>query len=225
MNNFGKNIDSPSPVVSFTLIDCTDKVEEVTLSLDSHIQVVVRRPSTNKTHPNVISVPTHRIPVSLLGEILSTGSLVSSHGRTAMYQSNLFSNLKDRGHNPIIYTVENILAKKLEVGALILSGKLVFSAYLQSASIGKAYYANLPPGEQEEYIHMVNIRVNIFSGVSMFPANTASYSYVLWPKVSEFIRLVDSNNPLTIGEFLNPIDYCIHGLCVSTTYDSILNNL
>jgi hypothetical protein len=60
-----------SPVLSLTVLDAATLDDGVLLP-DSSVLIVARRPGTNPTHPNVISVPTQRVPESLHRDIVAT---------------------------------------------------------------------------------------------------------------------------------------------------------
>jgi hypothetical protein len=66
---------------------------------------------------------------------------------------------------------------------------------------------------------MANLIVTITAGSDLFPAKTASYSHVLWAPVASFLGAVQRKDPSFLG--LDPLEFCLRGLCVSTSYDRI----
>ena len=53
--------------------------------------------------------------------------------------------------------------------------------------------------------------------INLFPTKTPAYSHLIWTNVDSFIEAANSRNPARLHLNLNPFEYCIHGLCISTT--------
>jgi hypothetical protein len=215
---FGQTFESSAPVISLTIIDRATLEGRLT-SNTTKILVVVRDPRTNASHPNVVSVPTQRIPLSLHLEILGTMPGIRELLNGCSYRIPLVDNGFINGHNPIIYAVESLLASKLGLAESLELGELSFRARLRVVKAGKSYHLSDPTSEQVHYILMANILVVVTDGASLFPRRTASYSQISWVEVSKFIHMVEQKNPEVLGIGLNAIEYCVHGLCISTTYD------
>ncbi|HLO18236.1 MAG TPA: hypothetical protein VK206_25615 [Anaerolineales bacterium] len=215
---FGQTFESLAPVISLTIIDQAT-LDAGLISDSTRILVVVRDPKTNTAHPNVVSVPTQRIPASLHLEICGAtpgfGESLKEHSHSISMVSNRLVN----GHNPIIYAVESLLSSKLGLAEHLESGQLCFQAKLRLVKAGKSYQLNNFTDEQVHYISMANIIVVISDGVKLFPSKTASYSHISWVEVSRFFNTVEQRNPEILGVGLNSIDFCVHGLCIATTYE------
>jgi hypothetical protein len=215
---FGQTSQSPAPVIALTIIDRAS-LDKGCTSDTTKILVVVRDPRTNITHPNVVSVPTQRIPVGLhreiLGEMPVAAELLGGHS----YKAPMVDNGLTNGHDPIIYAVESVLSSKLGVAEHLELGDLSFQAMLRLARVGQSYHLSDSKSEQVHYILMANIIVVILNGVHLFPGSTASYSQLSWVEVGKFIGMVEQKDPEVLGTGLNAIEYCVHGLCISTTYD------
>ena len=84
MNAMG---ESSSPVLSLTVLDARTLPEGI-LRPDSLLLVVVRRPDCNPTHPNVVSVPTQRLPRSLFCELLHGARELSGEMHSSRYAGN-----------------------------------------------------------------------------------------------------------------------------------------
>ncbi len=211
---FGQTLESAAPVISLTIIDRAT-LDGWLISNTTKILIVVRDPKTNATHPNVVSVPTQRIPPGLHSEILGTKPGTRELLSGCFYDTSIVDNKSTNGHDPVIYAVESLLSSKLGLAEHVEVGDLCFQAGLRLAKAGKVYLTS----EQPHHILMANIIVVVSEGARLFPLRTASYSHIAWIEISKFIDMVDQKNPEVLGTGLNAIEYCVHGLCISTTYD------
>lgn len=215
---FGRTFESSAPVISLTIIDRAT-LERGVISNTTKVLVVVRDPKTNATHPNVVSVPTQRIPPGLHLEILEAIPEIQELLNGCSYTTSMVDNGFTNGHNPIIYAVESLLSSKLGLGEHLESGDLSFQAGLRIVKAGKSYHLSNLMSEQVHHILMANIIVIVSDGASLFPPSTASYSQISWVEVGQFISMVEQKNPELLGTGLNAIEYCVYGLCLLTTYD------
>lgn len=212
---------SPNSVVSVAIFDGKLPLSgPVPNSLK--VQLVVRDPATNCTHGDVISVPTMRLPSTLIDGVLDfADGDEEDYGRTTLYRSHRMNNVSQDGHNPVIFAVEGVLSRKLGVADLLERGKLTFSAAPFAQAVGSSIYHESV--RHSEQIRMAGILVEITQGAELFPAQTASYSHVLWVSVREFLEAVRTKNPAIVG--LDPFKFCIYGLCIATTYDLLAHRL
>ena len=221
---FGQTIESSAPVIALTILDQAT-LDRGRTSDTTKILIAVRDPRTNATHPNVVSVPTQRIPPGLyreiLGEMPAAGELLSGH----TYKASMVDNGSTNGHHPIIYAVESLLSSKLGVAEHLESEELSFQTMLRLVRAGKSYHLNDSTSEQVHYILMANIITLVLKGTALFPSKTASYSQLSWVEVGKFISMVEQKNPEVLGTGLNAIEYCVHGLCISTTYELLSETL
>ena len=127
--------------------------------------------------------------------------------------------MTESAHHPVVYAVETILSRKLGVSGELEFGTLCFRAALRAVTIGKSIYTDSELLQRTEHITMANIRVIITHGADLFPLTSPSYSSIFWVSVNSFLETVRQKNPLVLD--LDPIEYCIHGLCISTTYDML----
>jgi hypothetical protein len=219
---YGKKSDLSSSVLSLSILD-RSTFENGSMCGSTRIQVLVRNPGTNATHPNVISMPTQRIPRVLLHDILSSAEVEARHGTTTYYRGGAVDNSSGSGHHPVIYAVESLLSRKLGVSGELESGALAFIGALRAATTGKAYYPNLPPGKTEEYITMVNIAVIVTKGANLFPSKTQSYSHMFWTDVGRFLKAIRNKDPVLLNAGLDPTKHCIRGLCTLVAYSAIIH--
>jgi len=213
---YGQTPQRPSPVLSISLFDGVAGDADLR-SERARLQVVVRDPQTNATHPNVISMPTQRIPRSLFRAITASAEREAVIGATTFYEAGEIDNLSPSPHHPVVYAVENLLSRKLGVADALESGALGFRAALRAVTLGKSVYSDNESSERTEHIAMANVRVIVTCGAEYFPARTPSYSTIFWVSVDQFMKTVQQKDPLILN--LNPFEYCIHGLCISTAYD------
>lgn len=214
----GKTPQSPSPVLSISIFNQVISDKDL-MSEGAKILVVVRDPQTNDTHPNVISIPTHRVPNALFRAIKESAEREEEIGSTTFYKAGEVDNLSESAHHPVVYAVETILSRKLGVASELELDTLRFRAALRAITIGKSIYTDSELFERTEHIVMANIRVIITQGADLFPLKSSSYSPIFWVSVNSFLETVQQKNPLVLE--LDPIEYCIHGLCISTTYDML----
>jgi len=204
-----------SPVLSLTVLDAST-MPGGRVCHESRMLVVVRRPECNPTHPNVVSVPTQRVPAALFGDLVAYGAASPATGGDGGSDSNLHS-----GHDSLIYATEALLARKLGIGDALERSELSFSAALTSRVPGHAVYDDGEAPGTSEPIDMLNVVVKIAPGDIELPAESASYSYILWATVQSFLDALEQRDPSTIDPRLDPLKLCLHGLCLSAAETSL----
>ena len=245
---YGMSQMKSSSVVSLTILD------DITLSSsaindETKILIGVRNAETNITDPNVVSVPTQRVPPSLLKEICSKShkakinenfglNFPENFLQAHLLDAPVVDNRQVSGHDSTIYAVESVLTGKLGLADALESGNIHFTASPASLLVGSVLYdkitANLPGRpikvrEQElhqEYQEMCNIRV-ILSGAEYVPKSTASYSALRWIDVHKFMEMTRSKDyGLLLSVFgRQAVGYCVHGLCLTSSYMYLRNEL
>ncbi len=244
-------------VISLTVIDGKTLGPKGRVILDTRILVGVRNPKTNLTHPNVISVPTQRIPQQLFKAILDLVKKTKVNSdfysrfpeeifEVELLKSSPFSSRDIKGHNPIIYAVESVLASKLGVSESIQRGEISFVASPVTLLFGSTQYAFLNEeidlvddavqlkkytslvklGKErlrQEYIQMLAIKV-VVDNADVFPISTASYSEAKWIKISEFIEMTQKKDVTMLTKYFaeKTIHFCVHGLCVLASFTYLL---
>jgi hypothetical protein len=182
----------------------------------TRILVGVRDPKTNNTHPNVVSVPTARIPSQLLAILWPRSGARVAFGYTLLQDWAPRKNGPRRGADPVIYLVESILTRKLGLSDALERGQVEFDAGPVAATDGWSHYApeDIPASER---LTMVSVVVLIRAGAEQVPARTGSYSHIRWVEIARFIEAVQAKDPAKIG--IDPVELCIHGLCIRSAYD------
>lgn len=223
----------PVPVLAATIVDVATLVHGA-IAPTTRILIVVRDATTNVTHPDVVSMPTQRIPFalaeSLLNDTSSLGSEQTADAETTYLIGPEYTNLERMVHNPVVYSVVALLTRKLGVTEYLEwhhghKPRLTFSATVASMTVGHATYSNRPGGRESEYIRMINVLVRIVDGVDLFPSQTSNYAFVRWVDASRFMEAMRDRNPTAIDPRLRLEQYCIHGLCVHGTYGHVTREL
>lgn len=213
-------IASFSPVLSLTVLDACSLRQGV-LRLDSRMLVVVRRPTSNPTHPNVVSVPTQRLPRWLFSELVADAEEAACVKPGSVYAGKELDSHLANGHHPVVYATEALLARKLGAAGLLERSEMRFRAALRSRVAGYAMYDGSSPYGRSEPIDMLNVVVAVNDARDAMPAETSSYSHVLWTSVSSFLEALNRRDPTIIDPHLDPVELCIHGLCLAATESSI----
>src|SRR5262245_33282140 len=207
---------SGSPVLALTILDRA--IEGAAASPDGdRILLAVRDPATNATHPNVISVPTQRIPAVLFEAILQDGRAAARWETTTFYEREDRSPHLERGHDPLTYAVRSILAGKLGAADALETGRLRFTARLAAMMTGRSVYPAGAGRTRSESIRLANAVVTVGEGAGQFPERTVAYSSIRWADARRFLETARQKNPLLLG--MDPVAYCIHGLCIATAYN------
>lgn len=191
------------PVVALTIVDCVKSSSNY-----GKVLVAVRDPLSNATHPNTVSVPTQRITSHLMDPIRE--QLVSRDSRTWI------SSELSQGHDPIVFVVESILSRKLDLAGSLETGSLIYEAMPGQVTLGEAHYEM-----GTERIEMMNVIVRIVAGSADLPDHTASFSSLQWVDPKMLADAFRSKEPLMLFPGADPLEICIHGLCVSTASDLI----
>jgi hypothetical protein len=192
------------------------------LSSSTPILMVVRDPRTNDTHPNVVSVPTARMPTALLHALWPRARARSRFGWTRLANWEPRESHRYRGNDPVIHVVRSIFAQKLGLADALESGTLTFEAGVVAATAGWSHYdaARVPSAER---LTMVTVLVAVTSGAGEIPERTASYSKIRWVPLHQFMEAAAGKDPSRLG--LDPIKLCIHGLCIASAYDVVASAL
>lgn len=164
------------------------------VEFDSRILIGVRKPKSNAQHPNIVSIPTQRIPAELFGAIKARIGLSPAIGRP--------------GDDPIAYAVQCLMSQKLSMGHLLELGEVEFIAAAQTVFSGVTPI--LSDGDKEIAWKMVQIQVYTKStlyekGSRHFPEETVSYSDLRWPTIDKFLEMADDK------------ESGMGGLCIDST--------
>ncbi|MBI5244188.1 MAG: hypothetical protein HY922_11020 [Elusimicrobia bacterium] len=208
-----------SLVISLIILDGSDSAID-TIADNKNILLCVRDPARNLHHPNVVSVPTQRIPESLFQAIVNKSHACRVDVSSTLMDAEFVDNSETRGHNPVIYVVESLLAQKLGVseGSYAGHAACLFRAKPVWLERGCVNYPGVSQGDIEtEPIEMLSILV-LTADAGRFPRRTHAYSHILWTPIPKFLSSFEHKNVQYAHPDLDPIEFCIHGLCVSSAY-------
>jgi hypothetical protein len=173
-----------------------NSVAALTIVRDNQLLLVQRCPRANRTHPNIVSVPTMRIPWPL------------AQGLVGLYGAPVVSSEFSNGHDPRIFAAEAVMSRKL--GTALEDGRPKYDVGVAAIVSGTAEYetGETESGATSEPLRMINLCVTLReSAMFAFPATTASYSKVFWVQAADFLR-----SPMKF--WWGPM---LRGLCVSST--------
>lgn len=215
---FGQHKNKPAPVLTLTILDGATLIDHQ-LQATTRVLNVVRDPSTNTTHPNVVSTPTQRIPLSVYQQILELTHSGSSYPTPHLDTKENRPDHTTSGHNPLIYITEALLARKLGLAPFLERDQVQYQVHFGLSKTATTYIEDENSEPAPYHISMLNLVVVIQNGVDLFPDKTASYSHILWVESGKFLDMVQHKDPTRISADLNPYEYCVHGLCIATTHE------
>ncbi len=208
---------SGAPVIALSIIDSS---EDSPFSLDDRILLAVRNPETNPTHPNVVSVPTQRIPELILENLLQSSEPAEKTPSAFFCPLEPISGEKN-SHDPVVFLVESLFSRKLGVADHLETGRMRFSVILFSMTLGTAHYkGNTPYGNQEE-MAMGNLWVRIHAGFDLFPEKTASYSRIFSSDLRTLREVKATGDLSRFPSELALKAESIGGVCIASTINAI----
>jgi hypothetical protein len=188
----GRSLSRYRPVLALTVL------REVAGS--RQILVGVRDPRANRTHPDVASVPTRRVPDLLARE----------------WQSMI---RKDRGaeYPGLAGEITALLGLKLGLADPLERGEVTFRIGSVGASQGISVIGEDHAGVPEtEELTMFNAEIVLERGADLLPKATASYSALVWAELDAFTRMVRMHEVEQLDAGLNAL-FCAYGLCLQTS--------
>jgi len=178
------------------------------LTLDGRILVVVRDPATNASHPNVVSVPTCRVPPQYVAALWPENGAVPDDAGEIVWRPR--ESESHRRRDPVVHEVVSLLSQKLGLGDALERGDVRFDAGAVAARTGLE-------ADGSGALTMITVLVALTRGAERIPRRTASYSDIRWVPARRLAAAIDRRDPSVLG--LSSIDFCIHGLCIASAYD------
>lgn len=210
-----------SPVVALSIVR-GDVFAAANRTKAAEILLAVRHPDSNPTHPNVVSVPTGRIPQVLMRSLLDTlESTETWPNGVSFFEFPEARSDRDNGHHPIVFIAEAILAGKLGMAEHLERGHLVFSSRLFSVTVGTAHYATENPYGASEPIAMGNVWLSVLEGFDLFPKANASYSMIFPASLAQLERAKETGDLAGLPAPFDPAVHRIGGLCIESSLNAI----
>jgi hypothetical protein len=164
----------------------------------------VRTAAANRTHQDVVSVPTLRVADAVATEWLDT---LSRWPDQPLAET-----------DEVAREVANLLARKLGVADWLELGRIELRCRKLGAWQGTSVTGEDTHGRLiTEDLTMFNACVEVVRGGELFPAGTASYDPLLWAGVDDFLRMVMTREVGQLRANLDELLFCAYGLCLQTT--------
>jgi hypothetical protein len=110
------------------------------------------------------------------------------------------------------FVVESLLARKLGVADSLVLGRIQGRAKPATIAVDNV---DDPLGTgRTEHTYMISYSLVLEAGADLVPTETASYSRLIWAPTRLLGQAVASRDALILDDTLDPIEVCIHGLCV-----------
>lgn len=229
-----KDVEKFSPVFALSIFNI-DSTDNGVITPDTLILAGVRRPETNLSDPNVISVPTHRIPAAFLQDIVNELEPKSIEEKVLGPDKRVYATWKEKHSNGpskakemVTFLVKSLMSSKLGTAEALYGaeGKLKLISVEPRVSIfGQVVGTNANPVDGVEMIHMLGIAAFVRFDRNPFLKQTESYANIQFIKAKDFVQIVEKKDPMLISMFGDWAEVCVRGLCVLTANAQIHNDL
>lgn len=167
------------------------------------------RTSHNRTHQNVLSVPTIRV----LPEVAAVWRRPLADG--------VLSTEGLRPGSPVERTVRRVvlelLARKVGLADPLERGEVDVEIEAMLAVQGTSLIGSRNGEDVTENLTMFNAQVRWTSADDPGPARTASYDPLLWITEDQFAEMVRTRDVGVLDAGLDEIEVCVRGLCIEST--------
>lgn len=187
------------PVLSVVLIDRRNGRQAVLVG--------IRNEAVNVNHPNVVSVPTMRLPLDLASAVLA--QVEEQRLPSSIIQPQI-------AHDPLGYSIWTLLAAKVGLADAIERQAFDVSPKVGCLLQGESLIGYENGEDITEKLTMINVLCVVDRGHDEVPHRNAVFSHFEWLDYDELVGaaatkdLSDLNDPFTAPEV------CIHGLCIKT---------
>lgn len=211
----------PSPVLALTVVDGATLSSAGSITADTKIMMAVRSAETNQTHPNVISVPTQRIPKFLFEEISSdVRGRTRLTGQTDLLDAQVHAYPAQRSHDAVLYAVNSLLSRKIGLSDALELNTIKYRAQLKITSRGTVIHES-----HKELTQMTNILVILDQVAFDFPTETMSYSHIFWSTAETFLESAANKDVVMLNKSFSPLEYCVHGMCIMSSFNIVAHAL
>jgi hypothetical protein len=177
----------------------------------------VRRPTpASQRHPGVLSTPTMRLPRPVFDDVAGRYAEALA-GRVGVIRSVPGDRAVRIGSGSSLahvetFIIESLLARKLDLADALVLGRIQGVATAVTIAVDDV---DDPLGTgQSERTHMISYQLVLGEGADVIPAESSSYSRLIWAPAHLLARAVATRDALLLDDSLDPIEVCIHGLCV-----------
>lgn len=190
----------------------------------------------NKTHVNVASTPTMRLPTQEAQLLLAERALFNLYGiidpLRPFVSKSLCPSVARLPNNtdPLAAKVCSLLASKLQLGSAIESAQNqeIGRASLARYTVGFSYLEDNSRGEPlYEPLVLLGTVVGLDTKIAeQIPTNTPSYSNLGWAPIGQYVHGVATKSLLEVIPTASPedeIEVCVKGLC-NVTSSTILTD-
>ncbi|MET8356920.1 hypothetical protein [Micromonospora sp. NPDC005171] len=175
----------------------------------------VRRPTPLvKRFPGVVSTPTMGVPWTVF-QTLDPG--IAHREQQAQVEKLAQSPWFAVGGGGYLstaggYALEHLMARKLGLAPALVMGRFRATARLWARSLDNV---SDPLGtEEQQWTAMLTYLVTVGEGAEEVPAETSSYSRLLWAPIETARAAILARDALILDEDLNPFEVCLQGLCL-----------
>jgi hypothetical protein len=196
-SGLGRSLEEFAPVLAVTLLTPGDPMR-------AEIFVGVRTAAANKTHPDVASVPTRRVPRLL--------------ARSWLEQLRLGQHEEAGRRDDLRAEVANIFSRKLGLADALELETFRFRVERLDAVQGHSVIGELDDGSPvAEQLTMFNAHVVVEEGRAGMAKATASYDPLLWGDVPGFLEMTRHADAGRFAPELADTFVCAYGLCLRTS--------
>lgn len=191
-------LDEFLPVLSVVLVDETK---------GQNILVGIRNEAVNKNHPNVVSVPTMRVPVGVGREIMiqiDAGRLPQSITQPGI------------AHDVIGYALWSLLAVKLGLADTIEMGQFDLRVLAACSLQGHSLIDYIDGQDVTESLTMISLLCVVDRGASDVPTSNSVFSHMTWLDYELLVDTATTKNLFALNQEFHRPEVCIHGLCIKT---------
>jgi len=180
-----------------------------------------RNPKVNRTHPNVISVPTMRLPAEYAAAAMLKSKVARQTAKEQVFEREwkTYPNEKELETHVLSNIVSGVMAAKIGLADVTVLRIPELRMSLESFTLGFSLvdFDAKKNAETIEAIGMLNAAVVVPSDIEA--PKSATFSRLKWFDIEDF-QTGYQNRDATILFPEDPIDaieMCVHGVCLATT--------
>ena len=187
------------PVLSVVLIDRRKGGQGVLVG--------IRNEAVNVNHPNVVSVPTMRLPVDLARAVVEQ-----------VEHQQFTGSIRRPGvaHDPMGFALWSLLAAKLGVADAIEADLFDVKPVAGCVMQGESLIDYVNGVDVTERLTMINLLCVVDRGHEHVPTRNSVFSHMQWLDYDVLVDAATSKDLAVLDEPFTSPEVCIHGLCIKT---------